>query len=92
MRKLIPWVVIVLLPYVCWLLSATVDWGLIPLAIETLYFYPVSWVGEPLFKPLESGLVSPSHLGRFVGVVLYSIVYWGCFLVISHRRANARNS
>lgn len=86
MGKLKPWIVIALVPYVCWLLSAAVDWGLIPLFIETLYFFPVSWVGEPLFRSVEAGIVVPSHLGRFLGVVLYSIMYWVFFLVLQNRR------
>lgn len=92
MGKLTPWVFIALLPYVCWVLSISVDWGIIPLFIETFYFYPISWIGEPFFRSVEMGIVVPSHLGRFLGVALYSVVYWMCLLMFRSWLGRSGNS
>ena len=81
MRVFIFWIILIIFPYSCWVLSIFVAWGLIPLALETLYFLPISWIGEPLFTyTSDIGGYLTSHFGRLFGVIVYSVIYWSIVL------------
>ncbi|WP_394148606.1 hypothetical protein [Shewanella atlantica] len=87
MRAFIYWLVIVSFPYILWALENNVEWGLIPLAVEIVFFLPISWVGEPFFTyTSDIGGSLPSAMGRFVGVISYSIFYWGLYQLFSKYR------
>jgi hypothetical protein len=92
MKKIVLPIVVIAFPYTCCFLAMTVSWGLIPLAIETLYFFPISWVGEPLFRSVESGIIVPSHFGRLVGVGTYLVLLWGAVSFARLKRGYSENS
>ena len=74
MKKLLPYIILISIPYICWLLGLVVSWGLIPAFIETIYFSPLSWFGEAYFKKIETGILVPTHLGRISGVLIYLVL------------------
>lgn len=70
------WLTIIGFPYVCWLLSETVDWALIPMFFDVLYQYPLAAVFPSLFDfSKDIGLI-PTHFTRLLSVSLYTVVYW----------------
>lgn len=50
--------------------------GLIWLALDTVYYYPVYLISAPLFHRLEMGLLVPSLGGRLLAFGLYTIFYF----------------
>jgi hypothetical protein len=65
-------------------LMAVVSWGRIPLFIEIIYFLPLSWVGEPLFRySSDIRAYIATNNGRIFGVFVYSLIYWVLCLFIS---------
>jgi hypothetical protein len=63
--------------------------GLVWLALDTGYYYPVYLIAASLFEKLEMGLLMPSMGGRFLAIVLYPLLLFFLFRVadgISARR------
>lgn len=48
--------------------------GLIWLALDTVYYYPVYVIAGPLFEKLEMGLLAPSLSGRCLAFLLYALL------------------
>jgi hypothetical protein len=85
-KALIIWLGIIIFPYVCWLLMQIVEWGLIPLFAEIVYFIPISWIGEPFFKySSDIGGYITTNNGRIFGVFIYSIIYWVFIFIIKRK-------
>jgi len=59
--------------------------GLIWIALDTVYYYPVFLLASPLFKELEMGLVVPSTDGRILTFVLYTILLLMIFKLIDRK-------
>jgi len=83
-KALIIWFVFISIPYLCWFLIQIVEWGLIPLFVEIIYFLPISWLGEPFFiYTSDIGSYIATSKGRIFGIIVYSIIYWSLYIVIS---------
>ena len=86
-KAIVIWLVLISIPFICWLLMQAVTWGLIPLFAEIIYFLPLSWIGEPLFTySSDIGAYITSNTGRIFGVLVYSGIYWLLFLVFFKRK------
>ena len=60
--------------------------GLIWIALDTVYYYPVFLLVSPLFKEVETGLLIPSVGGRILTFVLYTIL-----LLVAFKFKNIRS-
>ena len=60
--------------------------GLVWLALDTAYYYPVYLIVAPLFEKIEMGLLIPSIGGRFLGFVMYSSLLFVFFKIKSTKQ------
>jgi hypothetical protein len=72
-------------PYILSLLNESN--GLIWLAIDTVYYYPVFLLASPLFSEVEMGLLIPSVGGRILTFVLYAILLFVVFKLKGRKTA-----
>jgi len=60
--------------------------GLIWIALDTVYYYPVFLLASPLFEEVEMGLLIPSVGGRILTFVLYTIFLLVIFKLMDRKR------
>jgi len=66
---------VLLFPFVPAVLSIVNESNnLLWIALDTLYYYPVYILFEPLFKKLEMGLILPSTSGRALAFTVYGFL------------------
>ncbi|MFT7222631.1 MAG: hypothetical protein ACI82Z_000154 [Cellvibrionaceae bacterium] len=69
------YLLIILFPVATYLLAIVNESnGLIWLALDTGYYYPIYIIVAPLFERLEMGLLMPSIGGRCLALVLYPLL------------------
>lgn len=61
--------------------------GLIWLALDTVYYYPVFLLAKPLFSEVEMGLLIPSVGGRVLTFVLYTILLFVVIKLMGRKTA-----
>jgi hypothetical protein len=62
---------------------------LVGLFIENIYYLPISWIDKPFFIFIKDiGGYTTTNLGRLVGVVVYSIIYWILYFIIMKFKKN----
>ena len=74
-----------LIPYTMSILNESN--ALIWIALDTVYYYPVAIVANPLFKKIEMGLIIPSIGGRVLAAVLYGIFLLLLFKTTTKKRS-----
>ena len=81
---------IVLFPVATYLLGIVNESnGLIWLALDTGYYYPVYVIAAPLFEKLEMGLLIPTTEARIFAFLLYPILLF-LFFKIKDKRGYLR--
>jgi len=60
--------------------------GLIWIALDTVYYYPVFLLASPLFEKVEMGLLIPSVGGRILTFVLYTTFLLVIFKLMDRKR------
>jgi hypothetical protein len=84
--RLYIYLLIILFPAVTYMLGIlNVSNGLIWLALDTGYYYPIYVIAAPLFEKIEMGLLLPSISGRCLALVIYSVLLFLFFKVIDRR-------
>ena len=85
MRKYI-FIIVVLFPLGPYILSIVNESnGLIWIALDTIYYYPVFMFVSSLFKEVEMGLLIPSLGGRILTFVLYTALLFLIFKLNNRR-------
>lgn len=62
--------------------------GLIWMALDTAYYYPIFLLASPLFKEVEMGLLIPSIGGRILTFVLYAALLLMIYKVSNRKRSS----
>ncbi|MFV1985251.1 MAG: hypothetical protein ACC657_17010 [Thiohalomonadales bacterium] len=88
MKKIIFWLFIIAIPFVSWSIFTFSSWELVPFIIQQIYYIPLSWLGKPFFLPSQEVGFWVTGYGRGLGVIIYSLFYWGLWYGYTKIKSN----